>query len=541
VLGRQFTYQELLAVSGQSGTGLLDVMDGLLERNLIRELDGGELLAFSHADIQRTIYDDLDDERQRALHQEVGAALEKLYEESLGQNASRLAHHFIRAGDKANGLTYGLMAAQQACSIYAFQNALYWFNQVVRLLPEGENHLAERIILHEGLGTIFQVQANYTDARLAFDTMEKTAGKAGDKAAQGRALIGLAGVQDDLGDHRGALGTIRRAIQLAQEARDDENMLKGLAVQGWVYLNLGDYSSARMVGERALIISRKLGVDHEVARHLNLLGMVHVSLGDYQRSENYLQEAYVMYRGLRDRDYQGRVLNNLGENARRRGDYEKANRYFNEALAVAREIGNLDAEITFMNNLGGAQVGAGEYAEGERNLREVLQMVEVSGWSHTTETYIYLAEACLWQDKFDDALAAGEKAIALGQEREQLEYVGRAWRALGVIARETRNPVTIPERTGGVTNGRTGELARRGYSGKFRKYEPNECFMKSMRIFDELGLQAERARTLREWAKLDQRVGDAETARRRWEEAISLFQQLGMEAEAARMSIAAGY
>ncbi len=543
VLGRQFTFLELVAVCGRSEAELLDILDSLLQRNLIREVEGGEYLAFTHADIHQTIYDELDLDLQKALHEQTGLALEIHYAENPEQYASRLAYHFVKAGMNTPAVSYGLMAARQAQSIHAFQNALYWYNQVVRILPEEHASLPDKISLYEGLGTIFQLQTNYADAREAFQCMEKAAMTLGDKAARGRALVGQAGVQDDLGDHRGALATVRQAIQAAQEAGDNSEVLKALAIQGWIYQNLGDYESARMVGERALAISKSLQIDHEIARHLNLLGVVYAALGDFKKSGHYLQEAFVLYRGLRDRNYQARVLSNLGENARRRGNHAEAIRYYLEALGIAREIDNMDAEVLFLSNLGGARVGNGDFADGEADLRKVLQIVEPSGWSHIAETFIFLGEACLGLGKIDDALAAGEKALAIGQEREQMEYVGRAWRLLGAIASITRMPITIGERphSGTAINGRTGELRNSRYSSnKFRKYSPHECFAKSIMTFSEIHLQVERARTLREWAKYDLSQGETETAQRKWEEAMSLFAQLGMEEEAARMTLPAG-
>jgi hypothetical protein len=51
-----------------------------------------------------------------------------------------------------------------------------------------------------------------------------------------------------------------------------------------------------------------------------------------------------------------------------------------------------------------------------------------------------------------------------------------------------------------------------------------------------MGAEAERARTLRDWARHELRGGDAKRGTAMWEEARAVFTRLGMERELERMS-----
>ena len=66
-------------------------------------------------------------------------------------------------------------------------------------------------------------------------------------------------------------------------------------------------------------------------------------------------------------------------------------------------------------------------------------------------------------------------------------------------------------------------------------YDARTCFNKSERIFAEAEIESERARTLREWAKYEFKIGNQEQSTRMWQEARAIFTKLGAEMEVQRM------
>ena len=145
-----------------------------------------------------------------------------------------------------------------------------------------------------------------------------------------------------------------------------------------------------------------------------------------------------------------------------------------EALKIAYETGNRNAEMVFLSNLGGARVGKGEYRVAEYELRRVIRWAEIAGqggW--LSDTYRFLAEACLGQHKVKETLAAAQRALVLGQEVGAPALIGGAWRILGMAVTHAAKPVTIADKA----------------------HDAEACFAESMRIFTEMGAEGERART----------------------------------------------
>ena len=201
------------------------------------------------------------------------------------------------------------------------------------------------------------------------------------------------------------------------------------------------------------------------------------------------------------------MLSNLGEHSRLNDDYRTAVQYYREALHMAQETANRNAEMVFNNNLGGALVGLGDFVEAEEHLRTTIQISELakqSGW--VSETYRFLAEACLGQGRLEQALNAGLKSLAIGQEVQSQEMIGAAWRMLGVILARSPEPVLVNN----------------------APVDAVTCFTNSLRIFEQTGMQSERARTMRTWGEYETRQGDRQKGQELLREARQIFSDLGL-------------
>jgi len=67
-------------------------------------------------------------------------------------------------------------------------------------------------------------------------------------------------------------------------------------------------------------------------------------------------------------------------------------------------------------------------------------------------------------------------------------------------------------------------------------HDARACFAKSEKIFAELEIDGERARTLREWARYEYKSGNKERAAKMWQEAQDIFAKLGADMEVQRMN-----
>jgi hypothetical protein len=64
---------------------------------------------------------------------------------------------------------------------------------------------------------------------------------------------------------------------------------------------------------------------------------------------------------------------------------------------------------------------------------------------------------------------------------------------------------------------------------------PAQCFSESVRLFARLGLQGERARTLRAWARYEIESGDRVRGELLWREVRAVVARLGMDGDVRQM------
>jgi hypothetical protein len=119
------------------------------------------------------------------------------------------------------------------------------------------------------------------------------------------------------------------------------------------------------------------------------------------------------------------------------------------------------------------------------------------------ETYCSLALACLKQEENEEAVAAAQRALKLAQESNNQEYVGAAWRVLGQVAAKTSS-VHVDE----------------------TDYSAATCFAKSLRVFKDIAIEGEQAKTLNAWAEYELQHGDRTKGEAMQQEAQTLLAKL---------------
>jgi serine/threonine protein kinase/tetratricopeptide (TPR) repeat protein len=522
-------------LSGETGdgAGVADVLESLRRKELIyrREVSafaGAREYTFKHALLRDVTYESVLVRDRREYHRRAAEWLVRRSGGRVGEYAGLIAEHYDRAQSVEDAAEWYGRAGRQARESYAPEAAIDFYHKALALVPEVERGAnADALALHalrmewyEGLGEALRVQARYGEAIEAYQAMRAAAEALSAPAAQARAWNEMALVQSSQGDNRAASESTRRAEKLARsEGRGTAarvEVARALSLQSQASSRLGDARSAMMLADRALSLVDETGEDGRRVRAdcLKSLGMAYHMLGRFEQAEEFKSQALELFSEMGDRRSVGNLLNSLGETARLRGDYESALGRYQEALAIARETGNRNGEILYFSNLGGTRVGLGLYLEGEADLRQTIEMGAAAGYVGLSENYRFLAEALLGQGRLEEAMASARRALELGREIENQEHVAEGWRVMGLVASRAGAAVEVDART----------------------LDAAACFAESLAVFTSIQMEAERARTLRDWARHELRGGDRERGLNLWGEAREAFRRLQMTLELERMS-----
>ena len=454
-------------------------------------------------------------------HVQAAEGLVEVGAERANEYAGRVGEHYERAGEWLKAADWYARAGRQAQSTYASDSAINYYQKAIGYLKEygGSEQLAQKLEVFLRLGEVLNWQARYSDAVENYEAMLKTAEENSDLIAQSRALQSLATSLSYQGDHRASLERAMRAETLAQSANAQLEVARAFWMQGSARYRLGESQAALTLGEQALEICTELNNQNEMARSLNLLGAAHYVSGRYEKAEDCWSNALKIFQDLGNRQQGMDLLSNLGVIADARGDYESAFQRYDNALTIAREIGYRDGEIAFLTNRGGEQAALKNYEAAEADLRQAIQLAGITGSWCMPLTFNYRAEALIGLGRYDEAFYSARQALILGEEDKTPEYIGMAWRTLGMIC----------DRIDDVVRFSDWETHQPG------EYDAETCFSKSVKIFADAEIEMERARTFREWARYEFKRGNKESGAAKWNEAREIFTSLGAQMEVERM------
>jgi tetratricopeptide (TPR) repeat protein len=274
VIGKDFSYALLAAVSSEDEDQLLDALDEAVAAQLIRPASSslnGETFIFTHDKIREVLYDEILTVRRHRLHQRVALALESGEAGEDTERVEDLAYHFIAAGVLDKGLAFARRAAENAQNLFAHDEALQYYRQAYECAVTLGDSAAQIDIL-EAMGGIYSstgplpVAVEQYEAALALLSTPE-------ESAPIKVKIGL--VYNQINDERG----IALLEEVLEDLDPDEHPLDvggALVTLGRFRHYRGEYSTAIELYQRAFQLTESF-VDSPV--HFFIYGGI---AGSYQ-------------------------------------------------------------------------------------------------------------------------------------------------------------------------------------------------------------------------------------------------------------------
>ena len=171
VIGRQFTFGVLAAAFGQDEDVLVNYLDELWQRKIVRER-GDDAYDFTHGKLRAVAYGGLSAARRRSLHRRVAQALAPAPSTCDTSTAGLAATHYELAGESAAAAACYRRAAEAAASIFANDDAIRLYQRAISLqegqAAEAQNR-KELCTLYARLARLLHLVTRYDEARIAYE------------------------------------------------------------------------------------------------------------------------------------------------------------------------------------------------------------------------------------------------------------------------------------------------------------------------------------------------------------------------------------
>jgi class 3 adenylate cyclase len=157
VIGREFAYRILQTIMGmreelKSALINLQGLEFIYEKSLFPELE----YIFKHALTQEVAYNSLLKKRRKEIHERIGVAIEKIYQDRLEEYYELLAYHYMKSENKQKAVEYLNLSGQQAVQRSANAEAVSHLTSALELLktlPDTPERTQQELTLQITLGT----------------------------------------------------------------------------------------------------------------------------------------------------------------------------------------------------------------------------------------------------------------------------------------------------------------------------------------------------------------------------------------------------
>jgi tetratricopeptide (TPR) repeat protein len=440
---------------------IADMPEATLHRGLVH-LQAAEFLyetrlfpehayTFKHALTHEVAYGSLLQERRRALHARIVAALEGLSHDRLTDQVERLAHHAVRGELWDKALAYCRQSGERATARSAYREAVASFEQALAALahlPERHETLAQAIDLRLDLNTALQPLEEQAHLLEHLRAAEPLAERLGDPQRLGRIVSFLCFSFSVMGEHARAIAAGQRALALASASGLFDvqvNVQNNLSV---AYYAAGDFRQALDVSQRTIagLTGERLYERFGLPIFPGLLGRGYVALclaelGDFAEGAGIGEEAVRLAEAVAQPNSILIVLIRVGLAYGRQGLLQKAIPMLERGLGLAQSA---DIPLQFplaASLLSAAYALAGRAAEALPLLDQMLERLATGRRMHLQALALTeLSEACLLVGRVGEASALAARLLSLSHTHTGQGYRAHAHRLLGEVARRREPP-----------------------------------------------------------------------------------------------------
>ncbi|MFO7538566.1 MAG: AAA family ATPase [Chloroflexota bacterium] len=255
VVGREFAYDVLAQASRQPEETIIDSLDELWQRHIIRE-QGANSYDFSHDKLRAVATARISQTRRRWLHRQVAEALAARHADNLEPVSIQLATHYAEAGLTTEAIACYRQAAAVASRVYANADVVELLSRALNLLatlPAGDERDQQELRLQAALGAPLVALEGYNTRRVVavYSRILELSDRLG-QPSDPRALRGLAIARILPGEYRASAALGQQLLQLAKAGQDQVLLVEGHYALGVAAFWQGEFDQAQTHLEQAL-------------------------------------------------------------------------------------------------------------------------------------------------------------------------------------------------------------------------------------------------------------------------------------------------
>ncbi|MEM3397277.1 MAG: tetratricopeptide repeat protein [Thermoplasmata archaeon] len=424
-IGYEFDFHVLQKAVEMDEMEILDPLDKLIGMKLIRESETAhETYMFEHAQIRSVVYESLSKSRLRIMHKKLGEIIEGMYtaNNAIDDVVFVLARHFTLGKVQDKALTYNIKAGEKARKLYAFQEALTYFNTALQIMEEegGESTIERNkqlIQLLQTTGELCVLLGKWDDAIKNFERIVEICERINDERSRAYAMVALGNIIRTRGDFERAKKCFEDALKSFEKTKDLRGIADAYRGLGYILWRQGKYDAAINSYNIAMKNIIQVGDLRRLGTMFIEIGNIYGDKGNASKCEEYYIKAIEELKKVNDLNELARAHNNLGDLYLQEGNYPKAIENFEKSREYAEKIGNIDWIGWAFFNMAEVYIRTGEIQKAKVCNTRAKHLMESINDRVALQAVLRIEGTILAEEgKFDEAIKNFNEALALVRE-----------------------------------------------------------------------------------------------------------------------------
>ncbi|TNE86945.1 MAG: hypothetical protein EP330_20265 [Deltaproteobacteria bacterium] len=428
--GREVDLDVLLDVLDEDEDEVLDSLDRLLAKGIVRERRAGELVlhAVSHRKFADVVYRDLNPDRRAWLHRRMAAALELHY----AQNPSALevvGEHYRRAGDAGRAYRYLVAAAKRLADRSLMQEAWDLTEKAGTLEDSARGDLDPadfRSYRRDNLSVRANVhynRAEWSEAEKTWRVVLTMAEEDGDPRGATEAALSLATVLRRRRRPEESRRFAEQALAASRRLHHREGVADALHCLAALAWSKGDLDECERMANEGLLVAQGSPLAGRRADLLLALTAAQATRGHLAAATSGLTEAEGIFRELRKKRPRCLALANIAELLTWQGEPVQARQRAHIAVQVAAELDYKLGQTAATRAMAVAALDLGLYAEAQSGLNTALRVARTIDLPEEVVACLSaLTHLCVEQGDTTGARHHAANGLEVAAERDPERY-----------------------------------------------------------------------------------------------------------------------
>ncbi len=413
VIGEEIPFSLLTECCEMDEMSVLEHIDILIDSNLWEEKAGEEKFAYTSGLIHLAVYDRMDEQSKREMHERTAEKMETIYSDELEEHYSDLSYHFEKGEDQGKAAEYYFRSGVKAKDVYAYEDSIDMFNKALGLLKDAEKKYIEEAELYEELGDSHQTIG---EAKKGREFLEKALDKVEDLETKQRICRKIGETHFTQGKYVKSLDSIEKGLSLQVEkglsySQGTEELCKLLNDKGWIFMQRGEYSQAAQVFNEEKEVSENIENDGEIALAFHNLGCVASRKAEFEEAIDHLERAVELRNKIGQERELADSFNQLGTVYFYQGVLDKSLDYHKKAFEIAKRLGDKTKISSTLLNIALIFREKNKLDKAKDYLKRAFQMAKnIDHKENIVSSLIQLGDICRWEGDVDKASNFHQKA-----------------------------------------------------------------------------------------------------------------------------------